>query len=104
MTPPSRRPAPVWTHSSRVRVLWQSLVGVEDSLRVQQGFDLSHQSHRLAGFTVADVLPFLQAQPVFGADAAPVPGRPLVDKGLDGGQQAGVFGRGGDVQVEVPVS
>lgn len=41
---------------------------------------------------------------MFGADAAAALGRPLVDKGLDGGQEGGVFGRGGDVQVEVPVS
>lgn len=79
------------------RVIWQSLVRVEDALRIQQGFDLSHQSHSLAGFTVVDVVPLLQAQSVLGADAAPVPGRPLVHKGLDGGKELRVFGLRGDV-------
>lgn len=41
---------------------------------------------------------------MLGADAALVPGRPLVDEGLDGGEQAGVFGGRGDVQVEVSIS
>lgn len=78
-------------------LIWQSLVRVEDAFRIQQGFDLSHQNHSLAGFTVVDVVPLLQAQSVFGADTAPVPGCPLVDKGLDGGEKGGVFGLRGDV-------
>lgn len=38
------------------------------------------------------------------ADAALETGRPLIDKGFDGGQEVGVFGRRGDVQVEVTIT
>lgn len=38
------------------------------------------------------------------ADAAVITGSPLVDKGLDGGEEIGVFGRRGDVQVEVSIT
>ncbi|KAG9343554.1 hypothetical protein JZ751_013720 [Albula glossodonta] len=44
------------------------------------------------------------AQPVLRADAAPATRRPLVDVGLDGRQQGGVLGGGGDIQVEVSVT
>lgn len=37
-------------------------------------------------------------------DAAVIAGRPLVDEGLDGSEEIGVFGRRGDVQVEVSIS
>lgn len=86
------------------QVIWQSLVRVEDALWVQHGLDITHQSHSLAGFTVVDVVPLLQAQSVLCADAAVTPGCPLVDKGLDGSEESRVFGRRGDVQVEVSVS
>lgn len=41
---------------------------------------------------------------MFGADTTPTPGRPLVDKWLDGGKEGGVFGLRGDVKVEVSIS
>lgn len=41
---------------------------------------------------------------MFGADAAAVPGRPLVDEGLDGREEGGVFGLRGDVEVQVSIS
>lgn len=94
---------PLWRWGS-FQVVWQSLVRVENAFRVQHGLDVSHQSDSLARFTVVDVIPLLQAQPVLGTDAALTVGCPLVHKRLDGGQESRVFGRRGDVQVEVPVA
>jgi len=53
-----------------------------------------------AGFAVVDVVPLLRA--VLRTDAAA--GRPLVDEGLDGGEQSGIPGGRGDVQVQVSIS
>lgn len=91
-------------HFGSFQVIWQSLVRVEDALRIQHVFDVTHQSHSLAGFTVVDIVPLLQAQSVLCTDAALTAGRPLVDEGLDGSEESRVFGRRGDVQVEVSVS
>lgn len=86
------------------QVIWKSLVWVENALGVQHGLDITHESHSLPGFTVVDIVPLLQAQSVLCTDAALTAGRPLVDKGLDGSEKSRVFGRRGDVQVEVSIS
>ncbi len=87
-----------------LQVIWQSLIRVENAFGVQHGLDIAHESHSLVGFTVVDVVPLLQAQSMFCTDAAMTTGRPLVDKGLDGSEESRVFGRRGDVQVEVSIS
>lgn len=38
------------------------------------------------------------------ADAAVAAGRPLINEGLDSGEESRVFGSRGDVQVEVAIS
>lgn len=86
------------------QVIWESLVWVEDALWIQHGLDVSHQSYSLAGLAVVDAVPLLQAQAMLSADAAVTAGRPFVDKRLDGSEESRVFGRRGDVQVEVSIS
>lgn len=86
------------------QIVWQSLVWVENAFGIQHGLDVSHQSDSLAWFTVIDVIPLLKAQPMLGTDAALTAGCPLIDKWLNGSQESRVFGRRGDVQVEVPIA
>lgn len=82
----------------------QRLVGVEDPLGVQHGFELLHEHHCLAWFAVLNELLLLEAQPVLCTDAPATSCSPLIHKGLDGIQQGMTVGLRRDVQVQVPIS
>lgn len=70
-----------------------SIVGVrirDDFIRVQYAFRVHgffyspHQIDGLSTFRVSQVMCFRRTDPVLGADAPPVLGRPSVDERLDG--------------------
>lgn len=82
----------------------QRLVGVEDPFGIQHGFELLHEHHCPAWFTVLDELLLLEAQPVLCTDAPTAPGSPLIHKGFNGIQQGMAVGLRRDVQVQVPIS
>lgn len=81
----------------------QRLVGVQDTLGVQESLELLHEPQGLGRLAVAKDALLLEADTMLRADAAPLPRSPLIHIGLQVTQQRWAEGLCCHIEVQVAI-